>query len=201
MRKLSLLIALCGCDDLFNLEPIAVVDGAVDPPLDAGFDPARECPAEYALELFAGSRYRTTEVFTQAWNASDDCRDDKPGLTHLAVAATRDELDVLVATLVAKGVDRWWIGAVQPAAVTAPIDGWLWMTGEPVSAALWDLPLEPNDGQGTETDHEEQFAIIQYDRPGLIDIAGNAVTLRGLCECDGRPMATGAASAVDQARL
>ena len=197
MRPVSLLLALCGCDQLFDLERIELVDAAA---IDAAFDP-QTCPAEYSLALHPGTRYRIGEVYTQAWNASDDCNDDRPGFTHLAVAPGREEVDVLIAAIVARGGGRWWVGAVQP--VTAPTVGgdWLWMTGEAVAAALWDVPVEPNDGEGTETDHAEQFTILEGGVAGLIDIVGSSTTALALCECDGRPATPAATSAVDQSRL
>jgi hypothetical protein len=63
------------------------------------------------------------------------------------------------------------------------------------------VPIEPNDGEGTETDHAEQFTIIEGGTNGLIDIVGSSTTALALCGCDGRPATSAARSAVDQSRL
>jgi hypothetical protein len=202
VRVVALLL-LVGCDDLWNLERVPPADSALMRDAlvhDTGFDPAIDCPPTYDLPLFSGSRYRITDNSYSAWDTSDDCDDDTNGRTHLASAQTRQELDTLIQSLIAKGYGRWWLGAVQPAAgVTLPLDGWLWLTGEPIAPTLWTAG-EPNDSDGLETnDHVEQFALIQDNRDGLIDLAGMFGN-RGLCECDGLAVSEDAQSALSQSR-
>jgi hypothetical protein len=197
MRIVVWLLVLAGCDDLFNLEHIDPQrDGAA---LDA-FDPDVDCPQGYDLALFAGSRYRVTESSYAAYDSSDDCNDDKLGFTHLAVAPTNAEVTALHDSLIAKGFGRWWLGGVQPAAgVTDPIQGWLWVTGEPVDVGQWAIG-EPNDGDADEQDHIEQFMFIDETVPGLVDLLGSFGN-RALCECDGRPVTEEARIAIDQGRM
>jgi hypothetical protein len=207
MRIAVWLVALAGCDDLFNLDHIdhkphdaALVDAAADATSDAAFDRERDCPVNYDLALFAGSLYRITADSPFAWDAHDECNADKPGFTHLAAAQTQQELSALHASLVAKNLGIWRLGAVQPVAVTMPIEGWLWVTGEPVDMVMWTA-LEPNDGNGLEDDHSEQFAIISAQAEDrMIDLAGN-LGHRAVCECDGRGVSPDAQTAVDQARM
>ena len=197
MRGGVLLIALAGCDYTFNLDHISSRAG--DAQADA-FDPARQCPAAYTLELYAGSRFRIIDTPLTAWAASDDCIDDSAGLSHLANAPGRAKLDALIAAMTARQEPTfWWIGAVQPVAVTTPLEGWIWMNGEPVDVALWNMPYEPNDGEGTETDHQEQFSFIDSADPGLVDVEGLALG-HALCECDGQPTSMAARVAIDQGR-
>ena len=96
------LLALAGCDDLFNLEHI---DPQSDGPAVHAFDPDVDCPEGYDLALFAGSRYRVSDDTLAAYDSSDDCNDDKPGFTHLAVAPTAPELTALHDSLIAKASD------------------------------------------------------------------------------------------------
>jgi hypothetical protein len=193
MRLALSLLLLASCDQTWNLDHID--------PTDAGpFDPATDCPSNYDLALVPGSRFRIGQTTRTAWNASDLCKGELVGATHLAVAPTREKLDALIGALTSRADNRWWLGTAQPTTATQPGADWLWLTGELVDASLWDSPVEPNDGNGLEDDHEDQFAFIQAGVPGLIDAQG--VTLeRFLCECDGRPITDDAQSAVDQSRL
>jgi hypothetical protein len=190
MRIAVALLLLAGCDDLWNLEHLE----------EGPFDPA-SCPSTYALALWPGSRFRIGDTERTAWTAHDRCSaDSTTGVpTHLAVAATRDKLDALVGALTARADVRWWIGAVQPTSATEVGGDWLWLTGEPVAADLWDAPAEPNDGNGIEDIHDEQFAFIEASDAGLLDVNGITL-LRFLCECDGRPVSAEAIAAVDQSR-
>jgi len=194
MRVVALLL-VTGCADLWNIEYVESIDAG---PADASFEPDRECPSDYQLALFAGSRYRITPDSFAAWDDSDDCNDDKVGITHLAVAQTRTELDNLIDALGPTGIGSWWLGLVQRAGAATPNDGWIWVTGETVDPALWDGPSEPNDGDGTEN-ATEQFGDIISNVRGLIDYDGSGGK-RALCECDGRAMSAEAKTAIELSR-
>jgi hypothetical protein len=200
MRVVVALLVLAGCDDLWNLELVPSPDaGGMQ---DSGFDLEVDCPPTYELRLFPGSRYRVTDNSYAAWDTADDCADDTLGrTTHLATAQTAQELAALHESLVAQSAGRWWLGAVQPkSGVTLPLDGWIWLTGEPIEMTMWSItPLEPNDGDGLEPDHLEQFALIQDSRQGLIDLDGGFGN-RGLCECDGLALSIAARSALAESR-
>jgi hypothetical protein len=194
MRIAVWLVVLAGCDDLFNLEPVERFDAAVD-----AFDRDLDCPADYDLTLFAGARYRITKDSLAAWDDHIDCADDRPGYTHLAVAQTQVELTIVHDAVIAKGLGRIWLGGVQPASVDMPGDGWLWVTGESIDRSQWGN-TEPNDANGNELDHLEQFVAIDGGLADkLIDYSG-ANGIRGLCECDGRPISDDAQMAIDQAK-
>jgi hypothetical protein len=196
MRVAGVLAALAGCDSMFNLDRIELVDAiAID--LPPPFDPLRDCVG-YDEILFASTPYRVTPA-DKAWVAYDDCADDSRGYTHLAVAETREELDALIGSTNPNPRLRFWVGGVQPRAALEHTSDWTWLTGEPIASDLWSYPPEPNDLDNNEADHAEQFVIIQYNVPGLADMIGS-YDVQGLCECDGRPIEMAAARAVDEWR-
>ena len=180
MRVALIVIALAGCDDLFNLEHIDRVDGGSDA---AGFDLSK-CPSTYNLVLIDSSRYRVLTAPDRAWVQSDLCNADSAGFTHVAVLETSVEAVAAQAELDKLQQFRWWIGAVQDRSAVNPGDGWIWLTGEPLMSG-WDAPVEPDDADMIELDHLEQFAVIQQGHVGLIDIAGHDI-YTAICECDGR---------------
>jgi len=199
MRGAVWLLLLAGCDFTFNLDYINPVDAtAIDTSADT-FNPDM-CPIGYDVSLYPGSKFRIITATMKAWDASDDCTNDLDGATHLAAALTRDKLDVLIGALTVRMQAYWWIGAVQPTNVSLPIERWVWTTGEPVDPTMWDSPVEPNDGNGIEDDHRDQFAMIGMNKPGLADVNGDSLQL-ALCECDGRPLADDAKAAIDQSRF
>lgn len=191
MRMGLLLVLAAGCDYTFNLDHIAPAQGSVDAPLVDGrggtqgdaFDVSL-CPASYDRALQAGSRYRIVTTFATAWAQFDDCDDDLPGATHLAVLETAAEQTLVHTAQVSANQYRWWIGAVQSPLATTTKDMWNWLVGEPIATTAW-AANEPDDLDFSETDHQEQFAVSQQDTTGIVDIGG--VTSAGaLCECDGR---------------
>jgi hypothetical protein len=196
------LLLVAGCDRLFALEhipPGGPGDAPFDtPPADA-FDPDLQCPATYTLALWPGSRFRIVTPEVAPWTASDDCNDDLVGATHLAVAPTSDKLAVLVGKLVMQNDTRWWLGAVQPLSVNAVTEHWLWVTGEPVDVSLWG-PNEPDDVDGLEIDHFEQFGAIDTVRSGMFDYPATTPN-RALCECDGRAFTDEARVAIEQSQM
>ena len=193
--KVVALLLLAGCATVFDLEHVVLVDAG---PADATFDPARGCPMEYQLALFPGSHYRFTSSSLALWDSSDDCNDDAQGVTHLAAAQTRAELDALIAAVVQSGIGTVWTGHVQAPGATTPSDRWIWTTGESVDPALW-APGEPNDTEGIE-DTQEQAGDIAGGVSGLLDY-NQGFGKRALCECDGREIASEAKTAIDLLRL
>ena len=198
MRIAVSLLLVAGCDYTFNLDHLD--PGAPDAPQPDAFDVATQCRSDYDLPLWPGSRFRIYTSPGAAWALSDACNDDNAdGTAHLAVAQTREKLDALIGALTVRQGVRWWIGAVQPASATTPLEKWLWVTGEPVDPSLWDMPTEPNDGDGSESDHNDQFGFIEQTSPGLVDVNGSLM-MNGLCECDGHTMAAAAVAAIAQNR-
>lgn len=196
MRGVALVIALAGCDYTFNLDHLRLVDAGPDAPApDARppFDPTRDCPTSYTLQI-GETRYRATAA-EPAWTASEECANDTDGYTHLAITPTISERDALLTALEQRTENRWWLGAVQPVNATSPGAGWLWLVDEPFSPTLWYAASEPNDLDNSEADHAEQFVIIQKTIPGLVDFIGSYMEV-GLCECDGRPITAAAMTAL-----
>ncbi len=164
----------------------------------ASFDVA-QCPASYSVALPGPSRYRLIAAGNPAWIQSDACNADLPGVTHLVVLDSMQELSAVTALLDATSgiaLDALWIGAVQPRTVSRADEGWLAFDGQPM-ISQW-AANEPNDGT-TETDHTEQFARLERARRALVDAPGNDSN-GALCECDGRPLAASAASAIAASR-
>jgi len=169
-----------------------------DPPgagPDSGFDYA-QCPASYNVQLFGPTRYRLIPEGNSAWQQSDTCMVDLPGATHLVVLETMPEVmavsifvDTSPTIIAGNAV---WVGGVQQRTEQLPDFGWLAFDGAPLIAA-WAAG-EPNDG-GSELDHSEQFVVLERTRRYLADRAG-ITSFGALCECDGKPVAAGAADAI-----
>jgi hypothetical protein len=183
------LIAGCG---FHGLAP--VVEGASV--ADAGFD-AATCPTSYDVALPGPARYRLIPDGHPAWIQSDACALDLPGATHLAVLTTSDEIAAVGALVTTPprpiAGNAVFVGAVQQRTATQPGDGWLWFDGEPVTSG-WG-GAEPNDRGDGEADHDEQFVKIEKAKPYLTDTAGSDSNA-ALCQCDGKPIAASAASAI-----
>lgn len=174
------LVALVGCDEVFDLEDVTLADAAIDV---AG----PVCPTSYSLVLEgSASRYRVIAQDESARVHHLDCMNDSTDMTtHLVVLDTSEELLAVQSSLETSGMDTWWVGVVQPREQGSPGEGWVWLTGEPVAASSWDGG-EPNDGDGTEN-NQENFSRIAPGRTGMADTAtGNS--FGALCECDGRPV-------------
>jgi hypothetical protein len=189
-RYALILVAVAGCDATWNLDHVPEPAARDSHTFDADTD----CPASYTLRLHPGSRYRVSEELATAWAQSDTCNADSSGLTHLVALETTDELAAAQTALGARSMYRWWVGAVQGPTAQTPIDAWIWVTGTPVTMG-WATD-EPDDLDFTETNHQEQFAFIQADVAGMVDIYGTEM-YTALCECDGVPMSAEAATIID----
>jgi hypothetical protein len=172
-----------------------------DAPLVIGFDYAR-CPASYNAALPGPTRYRLLIDGHRAWEHSDACNLDVPGATHLAVVDTTDELAAMVAFLAqANGIahDGIWLGGVQRRTALQPGEAWIGFDDSPLPVELWDRN-EPNDGGGTETDHLEQFTMLEHAHTALTDVNGS-VNSGALCECDGVPLNADVVATIEANRL
>lgn len=163
-------------------------DAEVEKPDAANVFDYGTCPASYNITTIPGpTRYRLISAGHPAWEQSDACNADMPGMTHLAVLETMTEL-MNVSTFVNSPADtapgqQVWVGGVQLRTAMTPSAGWLGFDGAALINA-WD-PGEPNDGSN-EDDHSEQFIFLEMARR-LADRPGNT-GLGALCECDGKPL-------------
>jgi hypothetical protein len=196
MKLLCAVVALAGCDTVFDLD-------VVELPRDASrfdaFLPVQDCPASYSTELVpGGSRYRVILQPTRPGAHQASCVGDTGGrFTHLAVLETQLEQTAVQTFLNGSGQFAWYVGAIQPMGQATARLGWVWLTGEDVSIAAFD-PFgtgggEPNDLDGVENS-EENVVYIRAMRDGLIDVL-NTNEQGAICECDGRAMDAAAAAA------
>ena len=171
---------------------VAIDAALIDaPPVDAAFDPAT-CPAGYTMTIAASpqSRYRWITV-DRAWLAQhQDCADDLPGATHLAVLDTVAEAQQIAAA--AAGATSYQVGAAQAPAQATVLAGWYELTGEVVPAATWQSG-QPNDNDGTENGEQNRGSVNVSAGPLLQDIDLVFAT-RAVCECDGKPIAPAVAA-------
>lgn len=188
-NALILAAAVAGCDRVFEIEDVAVADGAT-------FDAGRDCPPSYEAMSPQASRYRVADVAQEAWFHNVACESDAPGLSHLAVIDTQGERVALLAALDTRNSYRWYVGAVQRGASATPDAAWLWLTGSSFDTNQW-AEFEPDDANGIE-DGSEQFAMLQDGYTGMADFIGNNSQL-ALCECDGRPVTDEGRMALDAA--
>jgi hypothetical protein len=56
------------------------------------------------------------------------------------------------------------------------------------------------DGGGTETDHREQFAMLERNHDALSDLPGNTSS-GALCECDGKSLLADVIATIEANRL
>ena len=190
MRGVALLVVvLCGCHELFGLDRIQHADASVDSSVDA----PPTCPSNYDLPLHPGSRYRVN-IGGNPIAHYNACAADASGLTHLAVLNSMEEQAVLQ-NLVDARTGLYFVGAVQRADSMTTGGGWIWITGELVIGTQWGA-FEPNDVDGLETDHWEQFALLFSGRTGLIDYSETEV-FDAICECDGRQVTAEAQALIE----
>ena len=173
-----LVVALCGCDAVFRLDPLP------DAAPDSQFEPLRDCPG-YDLDFHPGSRYRLVGPGSAA-DLNADCMDDTDGRSHLGVPDTAAELAMIQLECDTRDGSIWFMGAVQAPDASAVDGNWIWITGEPVPIDRW-ADGEPNDYNVDELDHHEQVGSVWQRRARMLDIHG-ADLRDGLCECDGRPV-------------
>ncbi|MGE0550800.1 MAG: hypothetical protein AB7R00_27290 [Kofleriaceae bacterium] len=221
-RAYASVAMLCGCG--FSVATVPE-DGDVAMPIDDAMpdgaamldgsdpapDPLSDCPARYTLSIYDGirtSRYYVDVAAMPAvgsfWTNHADCSDDSTGKTHLPVIDSPAEAVALDDALTAMGLGttRFYAGAVQSPQAIGANAGWITLTGEPVTPALWGTlsgELQPNDSDGIESlpdatspsNHEEQIAVLNFTVGYLYDAAGTSA-YRVMCECDGKPIAAAA---------
>jgi hypothetical protein len=192
------LIAGCG----FQSPPAdPSMGGTSAPPADSGYDYAL-CPPSYNVPLPGPTRYRLITEGLSAWQQSDACMVNLPSATHLVVLETMAEVmavsSFVAATSTTIAGNAIWIGGVQERTASLPDFGWLGFDGAPLIPA-WAIG-EPNDIGGNESEHDEQFVYLDPGRHYLVDRAGNT-SLGALCECDGKPIAPNAVTAITANRL
>jgi hypothetical protein len=97
-------------------------DARPAPDATPGFDPATDCPEDYAPAIFAGgSRYRymapdALENFRIFAGSVAECASDAPGLTHLAVPDVDGEVELWMDIIDADYGSRWtWLGVYRDA--------------------------------------------------------------------------------------
>jgi hypothetical protein len=168
-------------------------DGAIP---DAGLELAT-CPANYDAPLPGPSHYRLIVDGHRAWEQSDACEHDMPGAAHLAVIKTTEELTAIAAFIKDSSVgianNAVWIGGVQQQSARQTDEGWLGFDGTALFNG-WDTK-EPNDKDGDEAGHQEQFVMIAKGKSRFTDTSGNDADA-ALCECDGEPLAKAAADEI-----
>lgn len=191
MRMATLVFACAGCGfhaagqdgDAAGHDGVPATDGvpaidALDAPIDASFDPARDCPAMYGIAI-GGSRYRIRGGNSDTYEDHHDaCADDTLGLTHLVVISDAGEAAALAGhpAVCASSCDSFWTGLFSPDGVAFQT-----VTTEPVFAQ-WDT------GQPEDFDEPPVAAIFNPASRSHSDTAVETAptTIRSLCECDGR---------------
>lgn len=167
---------------------------AADAMPDAAFDPLTCLAAGYAPLPGQTSYYRMLTGAGSAWVHSDDCNDDLPGATHLAVLDDLPEtmaVQILVSATPALSNSGAFYGGVQEPGQTSPGSGWISFADTPMFTA-WSSG-EPDDGGSHQETGKEQFVGLAYNRAYDIDYPGNA-TNGAICECDGHAIGSAAAA-------
>lgn len=151
------------------------------------FDPARDCPADYAPQLLGGSRYRYMDPLATPMTfaaAAEACAADAPGWTHLAVPddPNHDEIKRWTDVLgTAEYLWRWtWIGVTREAGSTQ----WVDVLGRPVDVD--PLPLANNEPSLAEAQAAALWINPTTDK--VLDDPPFYGYL-AVCECDGNPPA------------
>lgn len=187
MRWGLALIALAGCDKLFDIEPVdpALADAATIDAVDSPVDASRFCPTTY--EVFAEapsvSMYRWVGNNVAWASAEQDCVDDSPyPITHLVVfdrvgemAAVRDVLDAKFGQFASHA-------GYARNVLDNPFEFYA-VTGEllPQTRPPWNM----NEPTGTVGAGEE--TTVRFESfADLVDQPWDTV-LSYLCECDQRP--------------
>jgi hypothetical protein len=167
-------------DDAANdaaVDTAVVVDTLVP---DAPFEPATDCPGNYAAVGALTSRYRLIDS-SETWPTHfNDCANDLDGKTHLVVLDNQAEINALA------GFDQFLVGHIQmPNQATAGAN-WFEVTGDPIDNALW-LGGQPNDNLGGEN-NAQNHGFIDYPSGAGVQDGPASFQARGLCECDGKPI-------------
>ncbi|HEX4416867.1 MAG TPA: hypothetical protein VH165_03165 [Kofleriaceae bacterium] len=173
--------------------------GLPDADVDAHvFNITTDCPASYTAELPGPSKYRWILTAAAAGTQIDACNNDLPGRTHLVVFDSMPEL-MSVSMQVDQLPDNMhqiFVGGVQQAGAVLPTDNWIGFDDQPLLPGTW-AGGEPNDNNQGETDHAEQFLMMEHNKHYFSDGAKTNPS-GALCECDGKvvgPLATAAINA------
>lgn len=175
---------LNGGDDDDDDPDAAAIDGDTVETIDAAaFDataidarvidgpPPTTCP----IAGYGGGAYRYIAAATTWLAAEQDCEDDLPGHTHLAVIDNLAEGGALIGFLAASGsANDVWVGVVRDPSSTT----WRWVTGGTATYLPWGA--NQPDGGDQYVVRVDKFGGTFYDR-GVSD------ALPALCECDHRP--------------
>ena len=166
------------------VEPALPVDAAV------AFDP-NTCPTDFTqLSVDTPSRYRVLPVLpltAEYFDYVTACGMQKPGVTHIAIIETLAEA-MTVGPLAAGsgGPAQVYVGALQSQTATGLAVGWIHADGSPVAATVW-AASEPDDGDGSEGNHQEQVAVLTSG--GRLNDIALKMHWPVLCECDGKTVA------------
>jgi hypothetical protein len=158
------------------------------------FDPAM-CPAGYSnntVTASPNSRYRVINQAADFTTQYTACMNDHLGWTHLVVLDTMTEATQIHAALAG---NPYYVGAVQPLDQATVGTGWLQLTGEAVPSDLWQA-TQPNDN-GDSNENNEQNLTAADDNSGLMNDVSGSFQYLGVCECDGKPIASAAQAAVN----
>lgn len=168
MHRVVALLGLCACDQLFQLDRVAV-----PAPVDA-----LSCPVSYSLTFATShSRYRRITDEVQWPIAAALCAGDAPGQTHLAVIDGDAEYAELSATVT---VDDMWIGLSD----RVTNGTYLWVTAQdapiaPLGTYPW-APDRPDDPGGA-----QDCIRVNPTSQNLLDDAECTNAFDFICECDG----------------
>lgn len=171
---------LASCDVVLGLQEIE--RDPVDAAIDAAIDAPTNCPSDYGT-ITGPTKHRFITTAAPFAAHRNDCNDDAPGSTHLAVTATRLEAETLKENL-PPTFELYFVGAYQLPVGIAPQEGWVWVSKEFFDNAVW-ASSEPTDYDGTE-DRMEDHAALSTTLLGMVDVPG-ALTTGAVCECDGKP--------------
>ena len=134
-------------------------------PIDASPD-APTCPTSYTTVIGSKS-YRVVSTSSIWSNAVNDCADDAPGATHLAVPNANAENSGLVGAITSNS----WIGITDIA-----VEGtWLDVFGDPLAYTNWE------NGQ-PDGNTSQNCALINTGGEWADEGCSN--NLRYVCECD-----------------
>jgi hypothetical protein len=189
VRLLLLLVALTGCDKLFQLRHLDDADASTDGPMrdgrpdspDAPPDTIQQthsnCPANFGVP-YENSKYHYVSQQLTWYQALMHCQSlDDPTSTkriHLVVLTGDPERQHVYVNVVGSA-SRFWIGLSD----TAVIDAYQWVTGEQVFypvGATW-ASGEPS------TDPGDACVLSRYSTTDF-DVLPCTTVSEFVCECD-----------------
>jgi len=155
-------LASSACSQVFGLATPIVIDG---PPPDRPIDVPTDIYTCTPVNL---SCLDATVAFMCAGECWVGCR--QTGLTWLQAGqrcslwggalarfGSSSEQDCALAMFAPQGPT--WIGLSQKPGQLIPKDGWIWEHDIPLTFVRWG-PAEPDDADGSESDHQEQCAVM-----------------------------------------